>query len=148
MALGMPSAALQAACLALRSREFNARRFGVHQVGVLVRQLVQNMQVLRANRLAKGRSHRPSTLTCLLFAAPSALFGSHAAVEVFDCRTVVAPRSLTARRPVQKATARLDLRLLRPTVARALARSFTRKQSGQSPSTQRRRSRARQSISA
>ena len=59
---GMPSAALQAACLALRSREFNARRFGVHQVGVLVRQLVQNMQVLRANRLAKGRSHRPSKL--------------------------------------------------------------------------------------
>ena len=56
--------------------------FGVHQVGVLVRQLVQNMQVLRANRLSKGGSHRPSMLTCPLFAAPSALFGSHAAVEL------------------------------------------------------------------
>jgi hypothetical protein len=37
--------------------------FGVHQVGVLVRQLVQNMQVLSANRLSKGGSHRPSMLT-------------------------------------------------------------------------------------
>jgi hypothetical protein len=41
-----------------------------------------NMQVLRANRLSKGRSHRASMLMCLLFAAPSALFGSHAAVEL------------------------------------------------------------------
>lgn len=57
--------------------------FGVHQLGVLLRQLVQNMQVLRANRLLKGRSHRASMLMCLLFAAPSALFGSHAAVELF-----------------------------------------------------------------
>src|SRR5215211_494071 len=56
--------------------------FGVHQVGVLVRQLVQHMQVLGANRLAKGGRHRPGMLTCLLIAAPSALFGSHAAVEL------------------------------------------------------------------
>src|SRR5215211_6483184 len=56
--------------------------FSVHQVGVLVRQLIQNMQVLGANRLAKGGSHRPGMLTCLLFVASSALFGSHAAVEL------------------------------------------------------------------
>src|SRR5215217_4541162 len=43
--------------------------------------------------------------------------------RTLDCRTVVAPRSLTAPRPVQEATARLDLRPLRPTVVRALARS-------------------------
>ena len=58
--------------------------FGVHQVGVLVRQLVQNMQVLRANRLSNGGSHRASMLMCLLFAAPSALFDSHAAVELLS----------------------------------------------------------------
>src|SRR5687768_4825618 len=56
--------------------------FSVHQVGVLVRQLIQNMQVLGANRLAKGGSHRPGMLACLLFAAPSALFGGNAAVEL------------------------------------------------------------------
>jgi hypothetical protein len=97
--------------------------FGVHQVGVLVRQLVQNMQVLRANRLSKGGSHRPSMLTCLLFAAPSALFGSHAAVELLTVEPLVAPRSLTAPRPSSGGNARLDLRLLRPTFVRALARS-------------------------
>jgi len=58
--------------------------FGVHQVGVLVRQLVQNMQVLRANRLSKAAGHRASMLMCLLFAAPSALFDSHAAVELLS----------------------------------------------------------------
>ena len=34
--------------------------FGVHQVAVLVRQLVQNMQVLRANRLSKAAVIAPA----------------------------------------------------------------------------------------
>src|SRR5688500_14002501 len=54
----------------------------VPQVAVVVRQLSQNMQVLGASRRAKGGSHRPGMLACLLFAAPSALFGGNAAVEL------------------------------------------------------------------
>ena len=57
--------------------------FGVHQVGVLVRQLVQNTGTPRQPPL-EGGSHRASMLMCLLFAAPSALFDSHAAVELLS----------------------------------------------------------------
>src|SRR5215211_3177560 len=39
--------------------------------------------------------------------------------RTLDCRTVVAPRPLTAPRPVQEAAAQLDRMLLRPTVVRA-----------------------------
>jgi hypothetical protein len=72
--------------------------FSVHQVGVLVRKLVQDMQVFGANRLAEGGSYRPGMPTCLLSAAPSALFGSHAAVELLTVEPLwpLAPNSSAA----------------------------------------------------
>jgi hypothetical protein len=73
-----------ATCLALGSMDPILHLLVVHQLGVLVRQLVQNMQVLRANRLSNGGSHRASMLMCLLFAAPSVLFGSHPAIELLS----------------------------------------------------------------
>jgi hypothetical protein len=49
-----------ATCLALGSMDPILHLLVVHQLGLLVRQLVQNMQVLRANRLSKAAVIAPA----------------------------------------------------------------------------------------
>jgi hypothetical protein len=45
----------------------------MHKVGVVLRQLVQQMRVFGADRLSEGSSHRPRTLSGLLLSTAAAL---------------------------------------------------------------------------
>jgi hypothetical protein len=55
---------------------------GMHKVGVVLRQLVQQMQVLGADRLSEGSSHRPRMLSGLLLSTAAALLRRYPAIEL------------------------------------------------------------------